>query len=96
MAVAGHISAPRANILIGENLMAIVLDRPSSGSAGNTTAGWRLVLAALALLTLVAGIGLSGGFSLPAQPGKITAAAPTSAAERPAFDGRGKWTGYAR
>lgn len=73
--------------------MALALSRRSSDPAGRRFVGWRTVLASAAVLTLLLGVALSGGFRLAEPPAAVTTGGETGS---PVFDGRGKWTGYAR
>ncbi len=70
--------------------MALALSGRSSGPTSRRFVGWRTVLASAAVLTLLLGVALSGGFRLAEPP----AAATSSEVGAPVFDGRGKWTGY--
>lgn len=73
--------------------MAIALRHPSYRGPREVL---RPLLALVAALILLAGIGLSGGLHLP-QPGaadEVSLSASPSPAKTPLYDNRGKWTGY--
>lgn len=75
--------------------MAIAL-KPTQKRSPPDRTEWRGIAAVLALAVILVGIALSGGLQLPDPATRLDEPAATGAgSEKPVFDGRGKWTGYA-